>query len=301
VTEGGTVSIWFVLIGVVVPLLVILAIIANSDSIIKIPPGQVGLLLVHGRATDTVIEPGIHWVPRLRKRMVAAYPSLELSYRSLLDGEPGQESGSLERTGPALRVTLGDRTQATLGYTVRFRLDESRLRMVHERFGADGIWTAVRDISGRAVRMRLGGSDVGIDQLMGSALTTLEQEIGTSVGETLGEDGMIVTMFAIGDIELGRTGAVIQSTVRARLELEREEAEAAVRTARARIDAELEPYLASVPEAALRYREVDVWRDLVHARPDRVIPVPGRPATAMAAAELEAAQEAASAEQAEQA
>ena len=69
---------------------------------------------------------------------------------------------------------------------------------------------------------------------------------------------------------------VIQSTVRARLELAREEAEAAVRLARARIDAELEPYLASLPEAALRYREVDVWRDLVHARADQIVPVPAR-------------------------
>jgi regulator of protease activity HflC (stomatin/prohibitin superfamily) len=299
---GGTVEFWIVFVAVVVPLLLVLALLANSDAIIKIPPGQVGLLLIHGRPTDKVLPPGIHWVPRLRRRMVAEYPARELSYRSLVEGELGQDSGSSEYTGPPLRVTLGDRTQATLGYTVRFRLDEQRLRTVHERFGPDGIWTAVRDISSRAVRMRLGAADVGIDQLFGSARDALEQEIGSAVGETLGEDGMIVTMFAIGDVELGRTGAVIQSTLRARLELELEEAEAAVRMARARIDAELEPYLASVPEAALRYREVDVWRDLVHARPDRVIPLPGRPTLTTLPAEVEAVPEAAAtAEQAEQA
>jgi regulator of protease activity HflC (stomatin/prohibitin superfamily) len=296
------VEFWIVFVAIVVPLLVILALIANTDAIIKIPPGSIGLLLVHGRATDKVVLPGIHWVPRLRRRMVAEYPSRELSYRSLLEGDAVQEAGSLEGTGPALRVTLGDRTQATVGYTVRFRLDEHRLRLVHDRFGPDGIWTAVRDISGRAVRSGLGESDVGIDRLFGTARAELEQKIGESVGETLNGDGMVVTMFAIGDVELGRTGAVIQATVRARLELEQEEAEAAVRMARARIDAELEPYLASVPDAALRYREVDVWRDLVHARPERAIQVPGRPPAVVPTPEsAEAQQDSAPAEQSDQA
>jgi hypothetical protein len=270
------VNFWIVFLIVLVPLLLLLALLANTDSIIKIPPGKVGLLLVHGRPTDKVIPPGIHWVPRLRKRLVAEYPSLELSYRAVLDGESPQQAGDLDYAGPPLQVTLGDRTQLVIGYTLRFRLDERHLRSVHERFGPDGIWTAVRDISSQAVRRRLAEADVGVDQLFGSALSALEQEIGASLTATLADDGMIVTMFATGYVELGRTGAVIQSTVRARLELEREEAEAAVRLARARIDAELEPYLTSMPEAALRYREVDVWRDLANARADQVLPVPAR-------------------------
>jgi hypothetical protein len=261
---------------VLVPLLLLLALLANTDSIIKIPPGKVGLLLVHGRPTDKVLPPGIHWVPRLRKRLVAEYPSLELSYRSVLDGALQQPASDLDYTGPPLQVTLGDRTQLMIGYTLRFRLDEDHLRTVHQRFGPDGIWTAVRDISSQAIRRRLAEADVGVDQLFGSALSELEQEIGASLTATLAEDGMIVTMFATGYVEPGRTGAVIQSTLRARLELEREEAEAAVRLARARIDAELEPYLTSLPEAALRYREVDVWRDLVNARAEHVVPVPAR-------------------------
>jgi hypothetical protein len=93
-------------------------------------------------------------------------------------------------------------------------------------------------------------------------------------------------MFVLDDLDLGRTGDVIQSTVRARLELECEQAESAVRLARAKIDAELEPYLATLSDAALRYREVDVWRDLVHAQPERALPAPGRPMITWANAEL---------------
>jgi len=256
---------------VIVPLLLLLAFLANTDSIIKIPPGRVGLLLVHGRATDKVILPGIHWVPRLRKRMVAEYPSLELSFRAVVDGATQQDSGEFDRAGPPVRVTLGDRTQATIGYTIRFRLDEAQLRSVHERFGPEGFWTAVRDISARAVRVSLGASNVGVDDLFGSARNSLEDQLGEAVSTILAGDGVSVTMFTVGDVDLGRTGEVIQSTVRARLELEREEAETALRTVRARIDSELEPYLASVSDTALRYREVDVLRDLAHAYGDRLV------------------------------
>jgi hypothetical protein len=169
---------------------------------------------------------------------------------------------------------------------VRFRLDTTRLRSVHERFGPEGFWNAVRDVSGRALRHRLGESDVGVDDMFGDRRNALEAQIGEVVKEALNDDGMIVTMFIIGDVDLGRTGDVIQSTVRARLELEREQAESGVRMARAKIDAELEPYLATLSDAALRYREVDVWRDLVHSQPERALPAPGRPMMTWANAEL---------------
>jgi regulator of protease activity HflC (stomatin/prohibitin superfamily) len=280
------VNAWIIFLIVLVPFLILLGFIASSDSLITIPPGSVGLLLKSGQATDKVVPPGLHWVPRLRKRMVAAYPSLELAFRAMPDAATTPESDVLDRVGPPMRVTLGDRGEATIGYTVRFRLDIARLRSVHERFGPEGFWNAVRDESGRALRHRLGESDVGVDDLFGDRRNALEEQIGEAVKAALDDDGMIVTMFVIGDVDLGRTGDVIQSTVRARLELEREQAESAVRMARAKIDAELEPYLATLSDAALRYREVDVWRDLVHSQPERALPAPGRPTITWANAEL---------------
>jgi regulator of protease activity HflC (stomatin/prohibitin superfamily) len=277
---------WIVFLIVLVPFLILLAFIAFSDSLITIPPGSVGLLLKSGQATDKVVPPGLHWVPRLRKRMVATYPSLELAFRAMPDGAVTTESDGLDRTSPPLRVTLGDRGQATIGYTVRFRIDTGRLRSVHERFGPEGFWNAVRDVSARALRHRLGESDVGVDDLFGDRRNALEEQIGESVKSALQDDAILVMLFVIGDVDLGRTGEVIQSTVRARLELEREQAESAVRMERARIDAELEPYLATLSDAALRYREVDVWRDLVHSQPERALPAPGRPMIAWANAEL---------------
>jgi len=76
------------------------------------------------------------------------------------------------------------------------------------------------------------------------AIAELEQQLGAAVAEELAPNGLTLTMFSLGDVDLGRAGDVIQTTVRARLELDREEAEATMRLARARIDAELEPYLA---------------------------------------------------------
>ena len=241
-----------------------------------------GLLLKAGKATDTVLPPGLHWVPRLRKRLVAPYPALELAYRGTLDASKSDDTGALDRAGPALRVTLGDRTQATIGYTVRFQLDITHLRSVHERFGPDGFWIAVRDVTARALRHRMGDSDIGVDDLFGDRRNAVEEQIGSAVAAALQNDGMVVTMFMLGDVDLGRTGDVIQSTARARLELEREQAEAQVRVARARIDAELQPYLATLSDAALRYREVDVWRDLAYSQQERALLSTARPAAARA-------------------
>ena len=289
---------WIVFLIVLVPIVLLLAGVASSDSLITIPPGSVGLLLKAGKPTDTVLPPGLHWVPRLRKRLIAPYPALELAYRATLDGSPSDETGSQDRAGPALRVTLGDRTQATIGYTVRFQLDTKHLRSVHERFGPDGFWIAVRDITARALRHRMGDSDVGVDDLFGDRRNALEEQIGAEVAAALQDDGMVVKMFMLGDVDLGRTGDVIQSTARARLELEREQAESTVRVARARIDAELEPYLATLSDAALRYREVDMWRDLAYSQQERALLSTARPVVARA---VETAEPPVSAEPADEA
>jgi hypothetical protein len=207
---------------------------------------------------------------------VAEYPSLELSFRAVTDPEGVADGGEFDRAGAATSVTLGDRTHARIGYTVRFRLDIPRLRIVHERFGAEGVWTAVRDIGGRAVRARLARPDTAVDSLFGNEYSAIESQLAAAVAEALDPHGITVTMFAINDVDLGRTGEVIQSTLRARLELEREEAETSLRQARARNDAALAPMIDSVSDAALRYREVEVLRDLAYSQPDRVVPVSAR-------------------------
>ena len=61
----------------------------------------------------------------------------------------------------------------------------------------------------------------------------------------------------------GRTGEVIQATLRARHELEREQAEAPTRLARASNDADLQQNLTLSNEDAWRYRETDLWGELV--------------------------------------
>ncbi len=73
---------------------------------------------------------------------VQQYPSLELSYRARSDGGADSSGDVLEHLGASLRVLLGDRSMATVSYTVRFRSLPENLRSVHERFGPSGIWTA---------------------------------------------------------------------------------------------------------------------------------------------------------------
>jgi hypothetical protein len=240
----------------------VVAWVVFDDSFVQIEPGHLGLLLIRGKATDRAFDPGPHWVPALRRRMVQVYPSLELSFCAG-SAVPAAPASELERAGPAPRVMLGDRVTAIVSYTVRFRLDPAMLREIHNRFGPDGIWAAVRDDSARTIRTVLAQPDVGLGDLFGPARAELEERVGEEVRTTLSSLGFVLTMFTLGDLDLGRTGEVVQATARARHELEREEAEAAMRMARAKIDADLAPYLGTPStEAAIRYREVDSWQEL---------------------------------------
>jgi SPFH domain / Band 7 family len=276
----------FILFVTLVPGLAALGWALLRQSMVVIAPGRMGLLVIRGRPTDKVLLPGPHWVPALRKRTAVDYPSVELSYRAMAGGGTPTTT---ESYGPPLHVTLGDRAQAVVSYTVRFQLEPDRLRTVHERFGQDGIWPIVRDDSARAIVNTLANPGIGLDSVFGEARGQLEQQVGEVVREALDADCIRLTAFSLGTVDLGRAGDVIQAVVRARLEREREDAESATRVARVQHDAELAPYLATIGDAALRYRQTDVWRDLAQRSDGVTVAVPGSAGTVIVPAELEAA------------
>jgi len=270
---------WIILLVLVIPMLGILIWVVITESLVRVPSGSLGLVMVKGRATDTTLLPGPHFVPALRRRMVEEYPSVELAYRAgaqddsndnrqgitgpLERSGPPQHSRNLEHSGPPLQVTLGDRTTAVISLTVRFQLVPEQLRLVHEHFGPNGYYGIVRDETTRSVHITLGDPAIGIDSLFGPARQSCEQQLAAAVGDALLSDGIRVTALMLGTVDLGRTGEVIAATARARLELDREKAEAATRLARAMNDADLQQKVTTSGDTAWRYRETDLWRDLV--------------------------------------
>jgi len=263
---------WVILLIFLLSALGLLGWMVLGNSLVRVPSGSLGLLMAKGRATDQTLLPGPHFVFAFRRRMVEEYPSVELAYRAdgttdTTDGSFGtggsNRSSRLERPGPPLQVTLGDRTEATVAMTVRFQLIADRLREVHERFGPYGVFGVVRDQSARAVRGTLSDTDFGIEQFFGAERTACEERLADAIRKALLTEGIEMTGFVLGAVELGKTGEVIQATVRARYELERERAEAETRAVRALNDANLEERLGAPSDAAWRYRETDLWRDLV--------------------------------------
>ena len=252
---------WVIVVILVIPMIGVLAWIVLRSSLVRVPSGSLGLLMVKGRATDTALPPGPHFVPALRRKMVEIYPSVEMSYRAGAADSAGDTD--LDRTGPALSVTLGDRTTAIVTYTVRFQLIADRLREVHERFGPGGVFGIVRDATNAALTASLRDSGVAVDDFFGAALDKCQQDLRQAVADELLRDGIEVTQFLFGTPDLGRTGEVIQATLRARHELELEQAEAATRMARALNDTDLSARISSSAAAAWRYRETDLWSDLV--------------------------------------
>lgn len=137
----------------------------------------------------------------------------------------------------------------------------------------------MRDNVGAALAVALAQPDVTLDSLYPGQRQELEQQLKQRLAETLAADGMKLAGFSLGAVDLGRAGETVQFTMRARLGLAREEANAALQRLRVQHDAELTSRLAEVGETALRYREAEMWRDLAF-RSDGVgvsVPLPAPP------------------------
>jgi regulator of protease activity HflC (stomatin/prohibitin superfamily) len=257
---------WIILLVLVLPIIGLLAWLFLAASFVRVPSGSLGLVMIKGQATDKALLPGAHFVPALRRHMIEEYPSVELAYRAGGPDDTGKPE--LNQSGPPLQVTLGDRTTAVLSVTVRFRLIPEQLRLVHERFGPKGFFGIVRDETNRAVTTTLGDAEIGIDNLFGADREKCEERLRAATDSALAAEGIELTSLLLGPVEFGRTGEVIAATVRARYELEREQAEAATRMARALNDADLQQHMTSSSDGAWRYRETDLWRDLVQRTND---------------------------------
>jgi regulator of protease activity HflC (stomatin/prohibitin superfamily) len=246
---------------ILVPVIGFVAWLLLVDASVRIEPGTVGLLLRRGKATNRALAPGRHFVVPFQKLMVQTYPSRELSYVA------GGSSGATTETDmidSTLRLQLGDRTVAELSYTLRCRLLLDEVRQVHNRFGPDGIWTILRDTSRSTLIATTVAPDVTIDDAFGERFLALEKRLTEALTSSLERVGFELTSFSLREIDLGATGDVIQGTLRATAEVERETARAALRRIRVASDVELSPLLEGTGgDLLLRYQQVESWEDLV--------------------------------------
>ena len=60
---------WVIVLVLVVPALGLLLWLVFAESVVRVPAGRLGLLMIKGRATDTALLPGPHFVPALRRRI----------------------------------------------------------------------------------------------------------------------------------------------------------------------------------------------------------------------------------------
>jgi regulator of protease activity HflC (stomatin/prohibitin superfamily) len=232
------------------------------ETAVVIDPGTIALVLRRGKATDRVLTPGRHFVEPWRKVVVQTYPSRELS---LIAGGRSVDDPRVEFSDDPLRVHLGDKSFAELSYTVRCQLDTARLKDVHDLYGPEGIWAALRDTTRRALLGEIGAGGLSIDDGFGDRFTALERRLAAALDTALGEVGFRLKMFSLRELDLGETGEVIQDIVRADVELHREQAFAKVRAARLENDAAVGSLLEGIDgDLLLRYRQIEAWRDLLH-------------------------------------
>jgi len=255
----------------VIALLAIGAWVLLLATSVVVEPGTLALLLKRGKATSRALAPGRHFMQPWRKAMMQVYPSRELA---LVAGGAGTGDPRVDATDAPLRLHLGDKTFAEVSYTVRCRLDIAKLKSVHEQFGPEGIWSALRDTARRSLISEAGTPDVSIDDVFGDRYAALEKRLATALGTALGEIGFELTMFSLREIDLGETGEVIQATLRAGAELEREQALTQVRKARLENDASMNELLDDVDaDVMLRYRQIEALAQILERwGGDRPIP-----------------------------
>jgi regulator of protease activity HflC (stomatin/prohibitin superfamily) len=269
-------------VGVIVFLVILVVVIALLVAILvsagykRVDSGDLGLVLVRGKPTKRTLMPGVHIVRPLGRELIVTYPANELSFRAT-SAATGADTELDLADGP-VQVVLGDRTLGTVGYTLRFRLDPDRLGDVHTNVGAGGIKPLVRDVSARAVGEALRDDAITAADLFGSRRSMLESGIESHLREVLAERGLLVDMFSLREIDLGRLGDVIQETVAATAELEREQALAEVRSLRARNDAALDDDLRTASPALLRYLQIEASRRFTDKWDGRTTTLPERAA-----------------------
>jgi regulator of protease activity HflC (stomatin/prohibitin superfamily) len=250
---------------IAVPVLLVLIWIVLLETSVQIAPGNLGLVLVRGRTTSRVLTPGRHFLSPFRRSMVATYPSREITYLATQDPSATGTTSDIERADPPLLVRLGDRTACRMSFTVRFRIDQPQLPVVHDRFGPDGLWAVVRDESRRAVITELTDVSVTSEDLNAPRRPELEAKLSEAVHRTLAAVGIDMTFFSLVDTGLGESDEVVQAAVRARLEVAKREAERLAQAGGERAD--------TLPDEVLRYRQFQIWRELIR-RWDRRTPLP---------------------------
>jgi regulator of protease activity HflC (stomatin/prohibitin superfamily) len=250
--------------------LVAVLFVVFATSII-VDPGTIALVLRRGKATGRALAPGRHFVAPWQKVNLQVYPSRELA---LVAGGRSVSDPRVEYVDDPLRVHLGDKAFAQVSYTVRCQLDRGDLKDVHNQYGPEGVWAALRDTTRSALLAELGDGKISIDDVFGGGFTKLEQRLTKSLDKALGAIGFQLKMFSLREIDLGETGEVIQAIVRADTELEREQAFAKVRRARLENDAAISSLLDGIDgDVLLRYRQIEAWRDILH-RWDGDQPIP---------------------------
>jgi regulator of protease activity HflC (stomatin/prohibitin superfamily) len=225
----------------------------------RVEPGTVVLLLKQGRATGRVVGPGRHFIQPWRKVLVQVYPARQLA---LVAGGPASADDRVDQVDVPLRVHLADKVFARLSYTVRCRLDASKVQFVHDQFGAEGIWPVIRDTTRRCLVAEAAGAS--LDGVFGDEFAALEERFATALRVALEEVGFDLEVFTLREVDLGEAGEVIQATLRAELELELEQALARVRQVRLDNDAAMAETLAGLDgNVLLRYRQLESWREIL--------------------------------------
>lgn len=251
-----------------------------QDAFVRVQPGEVGVVLRRGRPAKRGLLPGVHFSLRFGREIVT-YPSVEMTYLAVSEPELSRTVESdITFVDPPFRLALGDRSMASLEYTARLTIDTETIAVLHNRFGTKGLKGIARDETRRVLLDLLGNTKVSAATVIGDARQTIEEAASEALKASLAELGFTLAMFSLRVADLGERGEVIQDTLRAAEELERERARGEIRALRAKQEVAVQSALAgSLTPEAIEYLRIQATREFIERWDGKTWPVttPGSP------------------------
>ena len=252
----------WILVLILAPTMLFIIWLVLLETSVKIDAGTIGLALLRGKSTGRTLSAGASLRPSVAEGDDPEV-SVRASWRSWRVESSRRTPTSTTSTHPSMSCS----SDHAVG-----RGQLHRALSTHPRQGAGDprVVRTRRDLVGPARREpahvdRRGAPAAAPRSATCSATGTPNSNAASPPRWPTRSptSGFELKLFSLREIDLGVTGEIVQDTIRAGAELEREQAYAAVR--RARIDND-NVLLAEVGgldhELVLRYRQVDAWRDL---------------------------------------
>ena len=201
---------------IIVGIILLFALVAFMSSYTQIDFGKVGMVTRFGRITGRIMEPGLNWKAPFIDRVII-YRTQEIVY--ITEEEVGQDA---YKVGTYLDyptdTTTADGQQITVKYSVRFRIDATKITRIANEIGdEEALVDKVVKFHTRILARNIPKEYEALDLYTGK-IQAVQTEFEEQLRPLLAEKGVILEAFGLRQIEFQE--AYVQAIEQKQIEAE---------------------------------------------------------------------------------